>query len=568
MEPVLEKESLKNNPAFQKFLAAKREQLPADKYKAFEQKVTAPLVSNDVCDTISSSLSRVFEAQNSFRKVEFRSAELEAQFNELLEANGVDSFWKTRGFEALKVAPNSILVVDAPREQTTPRPQVYQYLVNISDVVDVDVKGDGACEYVLFKIGKDETGKLDLFAALDDASYRVFSKDENGKYNKEGEDAPHALGYCPAHPFWRELLSSRDSLQRVSPFTKALGRLDEYVDLHASIEFYHSFGMWPVIWNYVGSCDYKDEHSNPCEGGYVNYTNLQGEPCQKKCPKCEQNSLIGPGSRFGVSTPDTKDSFDQMDNGPMGMLKVDIEALKFSQDKLKALEQTIVTRCAGREASSRSEAKNETQVQGEFENKEDVLTNIAWGFEVIQEWAFSTMARLWGGDDFVRVTVSLGDDFYLQTVEEHLQAYELNKKAGMPMHVLAANREMIGSTQYKNDPEQLERSRILANLEPFADLTITELRDFKKDFPYLVSDEAMLLKVNFDYYVKRFEREQLPVHMVASEGVSFNRKIELIQNKLYDYVREQNAKREQRQQLPIPGDGERSDALEANAEVA
>jgi len=94
----------------------------------------------------------------------------------------------------------------------------------------------------------------------------------------------------------------------------------------------------------------------------------------------------------------------------------------------------------------------------------------------------------------------------------------------------------ILETEYRNDPMQLRRMLILAELEPFRHLSrqeVSELFDKK-----LVSETDLRIKLNFPNFVRRFERENMNILDFGSE-IDYQRKIDTIMAELKRYANEQ-----------------------------
>jgi hypothetical protein len=91
-------------------------------------------------------------------------------------------------------------------------------------------------------------------------------------------------------------------------------------------------------------------------------------------------------------------------------------------------------------------------------------------------------------------------------------------------------------TEYRNDPMQLRRMLVLAELEPFRHLSRQEVTDlFDKK---LVSEQDLRIKLNFPNFVRRFERENTNI-LDFGDALPYTRKIEIITAELRKYADEQ-----------------------------
>ena len=536
-----------NSPALEEFLSGVRAILPADKFAKFKQLIPYPLPTVEISNTIFTSLGRVFEAQDAFVKCEFVSPELEADCQEYRDKIKDTNFWQTDGFDAFKKAIHSVVICDLPTTQETPLPEPYYYLLHASRLHDIQINKDNRCEYVIFTLPDDDKGNK-FFAVFDDAAYMVYQQPKGkSDFIRFIEPVPHNLGYCPAKPFWNNFLDRNDNyIQKEGPITSLLSLLDDYLFWEVSFKYYQLYGAFPIMWQYEsGDCQYTFQGSK-CEAGYVNYTEViygvndqqEIKHHQKRCPVCEVNTVGGAGSVARVPIPRNNTESDLRE--PVGFIQVPVDILKHQQQVQRSRKEEIKVAAIGRDIGGKGPTKTEEEVYGTFETKQDILSNIKRGFEEVHQWTLETVCRLKWGEMFKSCVVSYGTQFYLNSAEEYQEEYASSKKAGLPGYILSTVRHSVNAAKYRNNPDLLERSEILANLEPYPDLTIQELVDLKTKSPALVSDEDLLLKMNFDFFIKRFEREQLPVQQVASVNVSYSEKISLIQSKLYDYVRQQN----------------------------
>jgi molecular chaperone GrpE (heat shock protein) len=94
----------------------------------------------------------------------------------------------------------------------------------------------------------------------------------------------------------------------------------------------------------------------------------------------------------------------------------------------------------------------------------------------------------------------------------------------------------ILETEYRNDPTQLRRMRLLAELEPYRHLSRQEVSElYEKN---LVSDVDLRIKLNFPNFVRRFERENTNILDFGIE-IPYQRKIEIITDRFREYAKEQ-----------------------------
>ena len=543
-------------PALNTLLALPRAILPREKFDKFCAFIPSPLPTVKLVGKVSDGLSRVFEAQDGSVTLELASPELETDFETYRTARQEQDFWPGTAFEAVTRAVHSVLVVDMAAEQRTPRPEPYVFTLDIFDVVDMAIKADSTCEYLLFRLPSRRTDageEVERLAVYDDGFYRVFEK------LASAADWPlvpalehaHILGYCPARLLWSEALGSKTSLLRRGPLTNELGELDRYVYWHASIEYFKTYGMFPPMWSVEEECRYEGPTGETCHGGFVNvpvgYWTPEGSDvpvaryAQKPCPSCELNRYLGPGTHVKVPAP-TKETGDT--RNPLDFVKVDVAALKDARLSLREMRQDILASCLGAGGEPTNEAaKNEDQVRAGFENQQDVLARVAKNLDKARAWVLTVWGTLRYGPAFRRAVVKSGEQFYLKTPEQLSDEEASARKAGRPVFELSQLREMRYFTQYRNNPPLLDRLRILSDLEPYPEYSVDQITtmiagSLSQGGSYLLTvfDPTLLaLKADFGRYLTRFESQHADVRTFAALQ-PYYLKLSLITTILLSYV--------------------------------
>ena len=157
------------------------------------------------------------------------------------------------------------------------------------------------------------------------------------------------------------------------------------------------------------------------------------------------------------------------------------------------------------------------------------------GFEAAQQFVDETVCRLRYGNMFVSAKVNYGTEFYLYDASELRNRYKLAKESGASEAELDALQNQIIETEYRNNPTQLQRMLILAELEPYRHLTRPEVLELYEK--QLITEDELRIKLNFANFVRRFERENTNVLEFGSQ-IPFSKKIEVITKKIYDYASE------------------------------
>lgn len=520
------------------FLAMVENILPHDKFVLFKALFRYPVKTNEITDICFDKLSRIFDGRNPAFNYQFvNSAQRDDWENYRQEKLHEPDVWSSKGWEFFKSEINSVLIVDVAREQTTELPEPYFYWLPISDVITY--KADhttGVMDYIVFR-------RKDEIVVLDDETYRVW---DDVKHTGQIEGVPkvearHDLGYCPARFFWNEPISLDDPDVKASPLSGELESLDWFVFFHISKRQLDLMGAYPILSGYEQSCDFTNaENGDYCDGGFLR--NKQGHykldmaGLLLRCPKCGNKRIIGAGSFVEIPVPNAEENQPDLRN-PVQILKVDRDSLDYNVDEQKRLREEIITAVVGQdEIVTNRDAFNEQQVRANFENVTTVLNRIKKGFEAAQQWVDETVCRLRYGRYFLSAKINYGTEFYLYTVDELRERYKAAKDSGMSESELDLLNNQILETEYRNDPTQLRRMLLLAELEPYRHLSRQEVSElYEKN---IVSEEDLRIKLNFPNFVRRFERENTNILDFGVE-IPYKRKIEIITEQFRNYAREQ-----------------------------
>ena len=521
------------------FLAMVENILPHDKFVLFKALFRYPIKTNEITAVCFDKLSRIFDGRNPAFNYQFVNAAQKDDWEQYRQTKlNEPAVWSTKGWEFFKSEINSVLIVDVAREQTTEKPEPYFYWLPIDDVITY--KADpttGVMDFIVFR-------RRDEIVVLDDASYRVWDDQKHtGQINGEPKvEAPHDLGYCPARFFWNEAISLEDPDVKASPLSGELESLDWFEFFHISKRQLDLFGAYPILSGYEQSCDFSNaENGDYCDGGFLRDKQgryrLDMAGLLLRCPKCGNKRIIGAGSFVEIPVPNEAENQPDLRN-PVQLLTVDRNALDYNVDEQKRLREEIITAVVGQdEIVTNRDAFNEQQVQANFESVTTVLNRVKRGFEDAQTWVDETVCRLRYGNYFLSARINYGTEFYLYSPDELRQRYKAAKDAGMSESELDLLNNQILETEYRNDPTQLRRMQLLAELEPFRHLSRQEVSElYDKN---LVSVEDLRIKLNFPNFVRRFERENTNILDFGAE-IPYKRKIEIITGEFRKYAAEQN----------------------------
>lgn len=511
--------------------------LPKDKFNTFLWLFKFPLQTPAVVEDCYRELERVFYSRNSSSTYQFTSSELlEDWMDYRITHLHEPEVWKTEAWKRMQVSINSILVVDLPVDQVSPRPEPYFYWLEIEDVIDFKTKPNNTdFEWLVFKQPDKRV------AVFDEYSVRVYQLNEKNEIESLVSESAHGLGYCPARFFWSTPLNEKYKELKKSPLAKELSNLDWYLFFSISKQHLDLYAPYPIYSSYEADCHFENsETGDYCDGGFLR--NAKGEykilndGTVEKCPCCSEKRIAGPGSYIEVPVPNAADGVADM-RSPVQITTIDRESLDYNVGECERLKNEIIISVVGSDGTvSEKEAINETQVAANFESKTSVLNALKTNFELAQRFVEDTICRMRYGEEFISSAISWGTEFYVFTVKELYDKYKQAKENGALNSELDAITQQILEVEYRNNPLVLQRMLILKQLEPYPHLTLGEVISLSDK--QLLDLRKVRLKLNFTQYIDRFERENINILEFAS-GKTLREKISLITDKLMDYVKQE-----------------------------
>lgn len=509
--------------------------IPKDKYRIFLSLFKFPTQNIELSEKIYGELERVFDGRNTAVNFQFLDPTLSDDWNwyrhDIIKETEV---WRSKGWETMKTAINSVLVVDLPAEQTGERPEPYFYFLGIENVIDFKTKGE-SLEWIVFS----QPGKR--IAAFDDTFMRVFQLNEKGEVGELITEVQHGLGYCPAKFFWTTPLSQEQPDIKKSPLSPQLGNLDWLLFFRVSKRHLDLYAPYPIYSAYAADCNFRNnETGDYCDGGFLR--NIKGEykifrdGTVERCPVCSEKRIAGVGSFIEVPIP--RDNRPDL-RDPITITTVDRNSLDYNTAEEKRLADEIYSKVTGTGGEvQQKESINEKQVTANFEDKKNVLLSLKTNFEKAQKFVDETICRLRYGGSFISCNINWGTEFYLYSAEELQKIYSEAKASGASEARLDMISDQIIATENRNNPVQMQRMFLLKQLEPYRHLTLNEMQSLASK--RLIDPTLMIIKINFTTFVDRFERENINILEFGS-ALTLDKKIEVINQKFKDYAEEQQS---------------------------
>jgi len=509
--------------------------IPKDKFAVFQSLFKFPLATTGVVEDVYRELERVFSSRNYSANYQFTDKTLSDDWDYYRQHFLKEpTIWKEIGWQKMKTSPNSVLIVDMPTVQTTDKPEPYFYWLDICHVLDYSTKDGHSIDYIIF------TQEGEKIAVIDELSYRVYAFKDNEVGALLTINA-HELGYCPARFFWSQQLTDEQKELKKNPITKELSNLDWYLFFSTGKQYLDLYAPYPIYSAYEVACDFENNETGEyCDGGFLKNADSHYQVYQDgslhKCPVCSDKKIAGPGSFIQIPIPSVEDSISDLKN-PVQITTIDIDSLDYNVKECERIKLNIITSIIGTNGNvSEKEAINTTQVSANFESKTSVLNNLKTNFERAQKFVEDTVCKLRYGKGFISSAINWGTEFYVYSVEDLYKKYEIAKKNGTNQSELDAISKQILEVEYKNNPVQLQRLLLMKQLEPYRHYTLDEVLSMAdKGF---LSKEEILLKINFNSYIDRFERENTNLIEFGS-FLQLDKKLFIVKQTLLLYVREE-----------------------------
>jgi hypothetical protein len=506
--------------------------IPKDKYKTFLSLFQLPIPTVQLIRSIYSELEKVFDGKDpscnyQFSDNTFRD-DWERYSKEILNEPKV---WRTTGWDAVKTSINSILIVDLKGEQSGDYPEPYFYFLDIRSVIDYELKNN-KIEWIIFRQQNNQ------IACFDDTYYRVLQLNTKGDIVGITIEKEHELGFCPARFFWSTPLTQQTPGIKLSPLSAQLANLDWLLFFSVSKRHLDLYAPYPIYSSYEADCDFaNNETGDYCDGGYLRnqeqHYKVQRDGSVEQCPVCANKRLAGVGSFIEIPVPD-KDGPDL--RNPVQITTIDETSLKYNVDEVRRLKLEIMDYVVGTGGDiQQKQSINEMQVKANYESKSNILNSIKANLEEARKWVDDTCCKLRYSIGFLSSSISMGTEFYIYSVDDLYKQYKQAKDNGANEAMLDAISDQIIETEYRNDSQEMQRMLILKHLEPYRSYTFDELMILTDK--QLLDLDLLKIKINFNSFVDRFERENINIIEFGSK-ISFNKKIEKIMNEFKKYLAE------------------------------
>ena len=486
------------NKAFQQFDSWVKNLLPVKKYERFQQLNIFPIATADFVQNIYSKFNKVFYSSDAIKKIKYKNTTNDITVSEFLKE--YDDYVKTKGYEAFKTNICSVACVLLDEDETP-----YIELIPIHSVHDICLKNKCDVDYILYKVSKYQA------VFIDSEKYVVLNVDEDGKLKPITDDniEYHNFDYCPARTFWTSSINNKETLKKVSPISGSLGNLDHLLWNIIGREYTQAQCLFPASWKYPDE-DFGENETHETyafdkpeqyfdssgENDFIqdNYTVRKSNGLTDK-----QKGEIWAGTTYIKSIP----KGDQVDLGePIGYISSPTEEIQQITLDIKRREEEIYIKSTGATPDlGNDKAKNEKQIESQFEGEKDKIRLVKQNFEAFEEWMIKTFAIALTDEEPVSITIDYGNKHHFLSTNELLEKFKLLKDSKAPESLLIQSLIDINASKYRNDDSERIRGEKIILAEPYSTKSIEELNGLDID------DVKKELKLNFTEYINMFENE-------------------------------------------------------------
>ncbi len=524
--------------------ASTREQLLRD--------IGWPLPSNAIVDRISDASSAVFGAQDRLISIRTTDEKIQQDAEAYIEQLDINGFIARQCHNALFSAPNSLVVVDCPVEQTTQWPEPYLRLVASKSIYRAaPAMGSNELGLLQFAFLNEGENRRALF---DDTHISIYERTA-GTNAKEVEgwvmvsSEPHNLPFCPAFKMWADVEQS-NMLVSHSMIRACLALLDEYVLNSGAKRSNDLKAAYAYFWHWqeeLGECDYS-YHAHgaefPCLEGWIEVPGFDNAgqivaeitPTKFACPACLRRKKAkkrGPGSSFPLPAPTSKEEFDLRE--PAGWIKAPLDSLTYVRDEVIALEAKILKQATGHEGGPiNKSALNEDQISALIESARQVGEYLAEYYELLHKRILDAVLTMRYGPYYLGCTVNYGRRFAALSGDLLMVLMERAKKIGS-VWLLEVLDDMLQDYHARGDSSKGLRFRILNDLSTYRFMSPSDMVGGGLD---TANREGYLTTSGLLYYVARFEREEGSAVEVFGSTIEYNKLVETIIEKINGYIGE------------------------------
>lgn len=341
------------------------------------------------------------------------------------------------------------------------------------------------------------------YAYLDETKYQFYNKEIDLLSSND-----HDLGFCPAN-FVVEKGFDGDPIAKESFFSYLKGDLIQYCFLKTIQRMVDVNGTTPITVRpkttniTQASDDFDNRDGSPMSVDKIG-SQVPKEMRQTKSGG-NKGGILQAGTDIEVPVHIKEDGSVDMDfiKNLLTFHYTPVEALKNLEDRIKTLENAILTCAIGDSSESKSPegSKSDSEIRSvTVVSKQDKLRALSNAMTYSKTISDKTMLALAYGKENVKVDLFYGSDFFLETEKELYGLFEKAPNSVERTNILmrlSQRRSMFNKMKYN-------REFILYKLIPYSSDV-----DFDKALARenIVSNEVFIFQTQFNYWIGKFESQ-------------------------------------------------------------
>jgi len=153
-----------------------------------------------------------------------------------------------------------------------------------------------------------------------------------------------------------------------------------------------------------------------------------------------------------------------------------------------------------------SKEKTATQVESDLQPLHDTLNAYSSNAESVRKKLTDLLGKIYFKESYEGSYIHYGRKYFLKSKERVVEEFQKAKDGGMNDAFLKELLEETYYVRFENNPMALQRSLMLLDIEPIP--TRNKIEEIVQIAPF-TSTETLLIKVNFNDLIERFERENI-----------------------------------------------------------
>lgn len=515
------------------------EKLPLDKFHKFLSNFNVP--TQPIISKAKSEIERIFYALGANEHYGFIKDEYFADWQnyrkEVADGCSDKYFWQNEGLNALFCEPNSLILIHIPTPEETAEEIAEEQNENEYSAFEPKIMLLPEPEYKLIKIEEIyniscDSKEIEWVILHTEDGYKYIDEYVMADIDKEQKITAiyeHNFDKIPCNWLISKNRYSFDYIQKEGLISPVIDRLDNFTMDYANAVYMYDSNAYPITYKYAEDCTYKTTKENfSCNGGTCSYTYMQDGitvPYVGKC-FCSESKLVGAGSLIEVKAPIDGAIPDMFP--PVGQLQVDVNALTFVRNKLVEDENMILGLIIGGNIQSTEEqAKNEIQVQGNFESRNGVLMSVSEMVQYAWNYANNFCAVVRYGNDFKEGNKQLGTEFFLIDLATLQEQYVMAVERG-DIAEMQNVQNQITLYKQRNNNKNLVRAKIIKALNPYSYYSLPMLQTLQKDG--VISREELRYILQLPNLIDTFEQRINFDIVTFGETLPFEVKIKKIKD--------------------------------------